>query len=157
LRGGHIQFLSNNLFSFEFESKDKESITQIIDINTDKIILTRKNSTRFIFNNELNHLYYFDVTNKKILCLNISNLITGVSPTPINTVVNYQNKQLIINKENVRKVEVSDISGRIILNKIIENPFSSNTILPINLTNGSYLINITTEKENITHKLLVLE
>ena len=43
------------------------------------------------------------------------------------------------------------------MSKIIENPFSNNTILPTSLMNGQYLINITTDKESFTHKLLVME
>ncbi|MFY8161562.1 MAG: T9SS type A sorting domain-containing protein [Candidatus Kapaibacteriota bacterium] len=52
---------------------------------------------------------------------------------------------------------MSDLSGRLIMNKIIENPFSKNTILPINLVNGSYLINVITDNESFTHKLMVME
>jgi hypothetical protein len=153
----YLNFLSNNLYSLKIDANNKESVTQIIDINTDIILLEINNSLYFTFNNELNHLYYYDVKNKKIVCLNITNIITGIMPIQPITIVKYQNKQLIVNKENVIKVEISDISGRLIMNKIIENPFSNNTILPLNLANGSYLINITTDKESFTHKLMIME
>ena len=45
----------------------------------------------------------------------------------------------------------------LIMSKIIDNPFSNNTVLPINLVIGSYLTNIITDKESFTHKLLVME
>jgi hypothetical protein len=131
--------------------------TKIIDINTNKTLLTINDTYSLIFNNELNHIYYLDIKNKKIICLNISNIITGVTSPRPTTIVKYQNKELTINKENVRKVEISDIGGRLIINKIIENPISNTTIFPINLMNGQYLINITTDKESFTHKLLVME
>jgi hypothetical protein len=156
----YIKFLSDNLYTLEIEnSNTKENITQLKDINTDKVLLEIGNSNGkyFILNSEQNHLYYFDAKNKKTICLNLTKIITGVSPAQPTTIVKYQNKQLIINKENVRNVEISDISGRVLLNQIIENPFSTNTILPINLMNGQYLINIATDKENFTHKLLILE
>ncbi len=154
----HFNFLNNYLYSLKIDDNaNNQSKSHIIDINIDKILLEINNSLYFTFNNELNHLYYNDVKNKKIVCLNITNLITGVSPIQQITIVKYQNKQLTINKENVRKVEISDISGRLIMSKIIENPFSNNTILPTSLMNGQYLINITTDKESFTHKLLVME
>jgi dipeptidyl aminopeptidase/acylaminoacyl peptidase len=154
----HFNFLNNYLYSLKIDDNaNNQSKSHIIDINTDKILLEINNSLYFTFNNELNHLYYYDVKNKKIICLNISNLITGVTPTQPTAIVIYQNKQLTINKENVRKVEISDISGRLIMSKVIENPFSNNTLLPLNLANGSYLINITTDKESLTHKLMIME
>ncbi len=154
------QFLNENLYCLKlidnYQQKDIYT-TQIIDIKSNKILLKLNDSYGALFNSELNNLYFLDVKNKKTICLNISNLITGVSPTQPITIVKYQNKQLIINKENVRKVEISDISGRIILNKAIDNPISNNLILPLNLVNGSYLINVITDKDSFTHKLMVME
>lgn len=155
-----IDFLNDNLYTLEIEnSNTKENITQLKDINTDKVLLEIGNSNGiyFLFYNELNYLYYFDTKNRKTICLNLTNLITGISTPQPTIIVIYQNKVLTINKENVRKIEISDLNGRMIMNKIIENPFTNNTTLPINLINGSYLINITTDKESFTHKLLVLE
>jgi hypothetical protein len=159
---GYINILSKDLLALKINTYDQINFkdiykTQIIDFKSDKILLTINNTYGCIFNEELNHLYYLDIKNKKTVCLNITNLITGITPFQLNTIVKYQNKQLTINNENVRKVEISDISGRLIMSKVIENPFSINTILPLNLANGSYLINIITDKESFTHKLLVME
>jgi hypothetical protein len=159
---GYINILSKDLLALKINTYDQINFkdiykTQIIDFKSDKILLTINNTYGCIFNEELNHLYYLDIKNKKTVCLNITNLITSVSPIQPITIVKYQNKQLTINNENVRKVEISDISGRLIMSKVIENPFSNNTILPTSLMNGQYLINITTDKESFTHKLLVME
>ena len=156
----NINFLNNNLYCTNvndiINSKDIYT-TQIYDIHTNNLLLTLNNVYGAIFYSDLNYLYYYDDENKKNICINISKLITGVSSPQPTTIVKYQNKQLIINKENVRNVEITDISGRVILNKIIENPFSNNTILPINLINGQYLIKVITDKESFTNKLMVLE
>ncbi len=156
-----IKFLNENLYCLTLKQlvQGQKSIfkTIIFDINTNNIILTINDTYSLKFNEELNHLYYSDYKNKKIICLNLTNLITGVSTKPISSVVIYQNKQLKINKENVKQIEISDISGRVLLNQIIENPFSNNTLLSINLINGQYLINVITDKESFTQKLLVME
>ncbi len=157
-----VKLLNDNIFYIVISEYDKVNFkytykTQLRDLTTEKILITLNDTYGCQFNNELNHLYYKDSKNKKIICLNISNLNTGVTLPQPNNMINYQNKQLIINKENVIKVEISDISGRLIMNKIIENPFSNNIVLPLNLANGSYLINVITEKESFTHKLMVME
>ncbi len=154
-----IQFLIENLYLLSgSETSSIISDNFLVDIINDKIFFNLgKIFGTPVFNKGLNHIYYLDIKNKKIICLNITNLITGVSPIQQITIVKYQNKQLTINKKNVRKVEISDIGGRLIINKIIENLISNNTIFSLNLANGSYLINITTDKESFTHKLLVME
>jgi hypothetical protein len=156
----NIDFLDEKhyvLYNGDYINSKYKYQAQVIDINTDKTLLTLNSSSNLIFNKVNNHIYFNDSDNKKIVCLNVSNLITGVTPNQPTTIINYQNKQLTIYKKNVIKVEISDISGRLIMNKIIENPFSNNTVLPLNLANGSYLINVITEKESFTHKLMVME
>ncbi len=156
---GDIVFLNHSLYSLNLYNDINDGNTShLIDANNDNTLLkTNKGLYRPVFDDESKYLYYYSIIDKKIICLNITNLITGITPIQPITIVQYQNKQLIINKENVKKVEISDISGRVIMNKIFENPFSNNTILPLNIANGSYLINIITDKESFTHKLLVLE
>ena len=155
-----ITFLNNNYYILSEGNYINNYLIfnmKIIDINSDKILFSLDNFDGALFDNENNHLYYKDSKSFKLICLNLNKLITGVSSTQVMTIVNYQNKQLIINKENVKRVEIFDISGRLVTDKIIENPFFNNTLIPIELINGHYLINITTDKDNFTHKLIVME
>jgi hypothetical protein len=109
-----------------------------------------------ICNYDYNREYFID----KIYCFNINKIITGISQTnPI--IVKYSNKKLIINSNNkpINYISIMTIEGREVYHQSFEVLINmSNPIeIPLELSNGSYIINLVSDKETYTEKIIIVE
>lgn len=158
---GSITLLGNNLFllnganefslpKFKFELHNIEENKLLFSL--DEFALGGG-----IYNKEFNHLYG---TSKITMCLNIADIISGVPPiNPI--IVSYINKKLIINNNNkpINNISIMTIEGREVYRQNFERLLNVNNPIeiPLELSNGSYIINLVSDKETYTEKIIIVD
>jgi WD40 repeat protein len=110
-----------------------------------------------IYNKEFNHLYG---TSKITMCLNITDIISGIPQVnPFN--IKYNNNNLIINSQNkpINNISIMTIEGREVYKQSYEVLVNMNNQIeiPLELSNGSYIINLVSDKETYTEKIIIVE
>ncbi len=131
---------------------------------TDNKIIYKSTDLQFytrtaIFNSEYKHLYINTIENKNY-CFDFNNIISGIlQVTPFS--IRYHNRKLIINNNNnlINNISVMTIEGREVYHQSFEVLINmSNPIeIPLELSNGSYIINLVSDKETYTEKIIIVD
>lgn len=167
--------VSNHLFSIDFIDNEhillrgglstKDATTQVQKISNKEVIYDGPIFINQFSYNQLNYnLYCHYEYNRqysinKTFCFDLSNIISGISP--ISQIdIRYNNRELIINNngELVNSISIITIEGREVYK---QNFLPTNTAtlfeIPLELSNGLYLVNILSGKDNFNYKLLIKE
>jgi WD40 repeat protein len=168
--------ISNHLFSIDFIDNEhillrggfskKDATTQIQKISNKEVVYDGPIFINQFAFNQLNYNLYcsYEYNREnyigKTFCFDINKIITGIPQiNPFN--IRYGNKKLYINcnKKPINQISIMSIEGREIFRQNYEILISNNNQLeiPLFLSNGLYLIKITSGNENFIHKLLIKE
>jgi hypothetical protein len=143
-----------------FNQKSEIRICNLVD---NKIIYKSNDIQMYMrsakFDTEKKHLFCYTPAHK-IFCFNLNNIISGVAPvTPINKI--YINKTLFINSNDklIKQISIMTIEGREVFSQSFEGLANMNNPIeiPLELSNGSYIINLVSDKETYTEKIIIIE
>jgi WD40 repeat protein len=164
---GGLGFVNDDytFLSLNTSIETKESI--LYDINADKIIYrTNKYGSYYpIYNKVFNSLLVWGFSNQSLVSLDFNKLLNSVSVNEPNEdqtkfqaeyckgilcIKNYETTSILIN------ITINDLQGKIVFTQQILS--GSNIILvPVNLINGVYILQIQDVKQNYSQKFLVFE
>ena len=143
-------FKSQNMYDFA-----------IYNFNNNEVVYRTNELNDFLYYSKLNsiknHITYNN-RNFNVVSVDFNKIISGLPYfLPFN--LKYSNKKLIINSidKPINNISIMTIEGREVYRQSFEVLVNMNNQIeiPLELSNGLYLINITSGKDNFVHKLLI--
>jgi WD40 repeat protein len=111
------------------------------------------------FNSNKEHIIYNNY-NFDVICIDFNKIISGI-PQVVPISIEYSNKTLIINnyEKPINQISIITIEGREVFKQNIERLINMNNPIeiPLELSNGSYIINLVSDKETYTEKIIIVE
>jgi hypothetical protein len=159
-----IIFLDDTYYIIRgMHSFNEQNEVRLCNLRTHEVIYKTNDYMKFIqtavFESNKNYLYC-NTPAQKTFCFDLNNIISGIqSINHFN--VQFLNKKLIINnnKKPINNISIMTIEGREVYSQNFDRLLNVNNPIeiPLELSNGLYLINITSGTDNFVHKLLIKE
>jgi WD40 repeat protein len=158
-----FEFLGNDYYIKIGYSENQRYEFGIYKLSNHEVIYKVTQLNDFLYysrmNSNLNHLTY---NNRlfNVVCVDFNKIISGI-PQVNPFFIKYIKNKLIINNNNkpINNISIMSIEGREVFKQSYERlTFGYNEIeIPLELSNGSYIINLVSDKETYTEKIIIVE
>ncbi len=158
-----FEFLGNDYYiqlgSFKNQNKYEFGI---YNLTNHKEIYKSYNLDDFLYSSKFNSnlkQIIFNNYNFNVICMDFNKIISGV-PQINPFFIKYINKTLkISNSGKVNNISIMSIEGRELFKQNYKiSTINNNEIeIPLELSNGSYIINLVSDKETYTEKIIIVE